>query len=40
MAATGRQRHFEAAHAFGVFAFLMDYAVMYLTKRSRTIEVS
>ena len=33
----GRTRHFRIAHCFGLFGFLMDYGLMYLTQGKRTI---
>ena len=33
----GRTRHFRAAHAFGLFAMLADYAVAFMTTGTRTI---
>ena len=35
--AAGRTKHFRVAHCFGLFGFLMDYGVMYLTKGKRTV---
>ena len=33
--ASGRTKHFRIAHAFGLFALVMDYGVMYMTRGSR-----
>lgn len=33
--ACGRTKHFRIAHAFGLFALVMDYGLMYMTKGTR-----
>jgi len=34
---TGRTKHFKTCHAFGLFAFAIDYALNYMTLETRTI---
>ncbi len=36
----GRKKHFAVAHAFGLFAFVMDYTLSYMTTGTRTLEMA